>query len=300
MSSARYYQLIAGALGLLPLGRYAAATWLMGRAAAAQTAPLRAHRGRWVIVPGSPSSWAPAFGLKEPALQQHLLACLRRADAFLDCGANLGWYSFLASRQPGVRQIVAVEPVARSAHYIALIAQINRIERLRVLRGCVAAADGPTGFVFTPGAFSEHGHVAPAGADTPAVPGYRLETLLAGLGRGLRRACLKLDVEGYERAALASANPATLHERVAAALVEVHLASFANPAGELRAICALLEPVGELSFLLTAPELTPGFRRLWRRLSGRYPASRLPIEDVAALAVERGLSELFVVARRAE
>jgi len=298
ISSARYYQLIVNLLSLLPLRRYAVATWLMSRSVARLTAPVRAQRGRWVVVPNAPSSWVPAFGLKEPAVHYHLAACLRHADAFVDCGANLGWYSFLASRQPGVRSIIAVEPVARSSHYIELVRQINRLERLQILRGCIATSDGPTAFSFTSGSFSEHGHVAIDGQITHSVPGYTLETVLAQLDPALRSVCLKIDVEGYERLALTSLHARTMRERVGTALVEVHLASFDDPSSELRAICALLAPVGELRFIISTPRIDPGYKRLLWHLSGRYPLHRLSIEAAVALVERHGLEEIFVLARR--
>lgn len=299
-SAGAHYQLVALLSRLLPYRRYAAASRLMCRPGL-RTAPLATPYGRWVVVPGTPSSWALAYGLKEPDVQQHLGACLDAADAFVDVGANMGWYALQASARPQIREIVAVEPVARSAQFIGLIAALNALDRLRIVNGCVTGHDGEAAFRFTPGAFAEHGRVAslaePAG-EAARVPSYTLERLLGQLDPARRRVCVKVDVEGHERVVLESASAATLGARVASLLVEAHLYLFDDPVGELRRLCALAAAVGEPRFLLPAPSLSPGYRRLWRTVTGRYPLRRMTVDALCALVERHRIPELFIVARR--
>lgn len=299
-SSGKYYERIAGLIGLMPLRRQPLASRLMAWPGL-QTAPMSTPYGRWVIIPSSPSTWSPAYGLKEEDVQVHLARSLDRADAFIDCGANLGWYALQASRRPQIRSVLAVEPARRCVQYMQLIRALNGLDRLQIVEGCVTTDDGPASFCFTEGAFSEHGYVPAQGDESPgasSVRGYTLETLLQRLDPASRSACVKIDVEGHERGVLESARPATLHERVASIIVEVHLYKFPDPYDELRRICELVTPVGRPRFLLNAPALYPGYRRLWRHALRRYPLSHMSLDELCALIERYRPPDLFVLAQR--
>lgn len=298
-SSGQYYQLLASMLGLLPLRRYAAANWLMARPGL-QTDAVCTPYGAWLVAPQLKGSWALPFGLKEPAVEQQIGQLLGHADAFIDCGANLGWYSLLASRAPQVRRVLAVEPVAQSVRYLELVLALNQIDKVEIVQGCVSDHDGTVAFALGEGSFSEHGAVVEhSGAvATVQLPAYTLETLLARLAPA-RSVCVKLDVEGHERAVLAALSATKLREQVSAVLVEVHLYKFADPLGELEQLCAQLAPLGTLDFLILTPSLHPAYRRLWWHLSRRYPLQRLGLEEVGALISQHAIPELFVIARRA-
>ncbi len=266
-----------------------------------KSAPIKTPYGYWLIIPDLPSTWTPAYSLKEPDVQYHLSRCLKRADTFIDCGANLGWYALQASCQAQIKKVVAIEPVKHSVHYIGLIRTINDINKLQVIEGCVTDRNGPVSFTFQDGAYSELGFVTAPDAHQigeTVITGYTLETILSSLTS--RRICIKIDVEGHERNVLASARPETLHQRVEAALIEVHLYKFADPCEELRQICDLVVPIGPPAFLLNAPTLYPGWQRLLRHAFNYYPARSLTLDKICELIRHYELADLFVLAERTD
>jgi hypothetical protein len=123
--------------------------------------------------------------------------------------------------------------------------------------------------------------------------------VLNNIDASLRNVCIKIDVEGHERTVLESARPATLRQRVDAIFVEVHLYLFNDPYTELRQICELVTPVGEPQYLISTPTLYPGYQRLWRHMSGRYPTEHLSVNVLCDLVEHHHVPDLFVVAQRA-
>lgn len=298
-----YYRLMAKGIGFLPLRRNAIAGRLMSRLQPKlRSAALPVERGRWVIMPGEPSTWVFPFGLKEVSIQHHLLHLLKRADSFIDCGANLGWYSFLASQNHCVRSIVAVEPICQSVRSLKFMKRLNRIEKLLIVKGCVSDHNGKARFVLEPGKFSELGYVEEltGGQESQRfshIQCYTLESILGMVDPSLNRICIKIDVEGHEEAVLGSLCKETLLKRVDSMIVEVHLYKFPRPGEGLERICTLLSPLGEVKFLLP-PQGYSGYRRFWRRLSKRYPVSKMSKREIIDQAHQRSLSEVHVLVQR--
>ena len=264
--SAIYYDLIRRSIKVLPLRRYTAAGKLMGMAKGKlRMAIVNTARGKWLIIPDTPSTWLFPFGLKEPAVQQQLEMLFQDADAFIDCGANLGWYSFLASRVPSLHRIVAVEPIHQSVRYLEYIKKLNQIAALEVIEGCVSDHDGKVNFSMKPEAFSELGHVTEGTPDENShkvlsSQSYTLESILQRVDQSLNRVCVKVDVEGHEGAVLRSISAETLSTRIQSIIVEVHLFKFSHPEQELETICQHLSAVGTLSFLVLSPRVQPGYQ----------------------------------------
>lgn len=291
-------------IGLLPFRRYTVANKLMsGRQFKLRSAIVRIAHGQWIILPSAPSTWVFPFGLKEPAVQQHLMDLLNHADAFIDCGANVGWYSFLASRNRRIKAIVAVEPIYESVRFLGFIKRLNRIQHLQIVRGCVSDRDGEVRFFSCPERFSEMGHVTRSVDDVDSQrvllsQSYTLESILRMVDPSLNRICIKVDVEGHEKALLSSVSADTLAKRVESVIAEVHLYKFSERVEELRRICAFLSPIGRPKFLLLSQELHPGHRRFWWHLTKRYPLSELSVAAVVELIERHSVPEVYVLARR--
>ena len=304
VKSSIFYSLVKGGIGLLPFGRYAAANWLMAqRILKLQAAIVKVLHGRWVVIPQAVSTWVLPFGLKEPAIQRVLASLLGRADAFIDCGANLGWYSFLASRAQEVQSIIAVEPVWQSVRFIEFIKRLNGIENLRVVKACVSDHDGKASFCSARGRFPEMGYVVASSGDAEGrgvadSQSYTLESIIRMVDPALDRICIKVDVEGHETAVLSSMAPETMRKRVDSVVVEVHLYKFSKPVEELRRVCSLVSVVGPPEFLILSRDLNAGYRRLWWHVTKRYPVLQLPVPEVLELVKAHSLPELYVLARR--
>jgi len=122
----------------------------------------------------------------------------------IDVGANVGWFSVLGA-QAG-RQVVAYEPDARCADLLAETARTNGWEqRLRIRRAAVGAESR---VALLRGAPNNAGgaHISDEGVPVDMVT---LDEELQGASVCL----IKLDIEGYELAALRGAAGLLQHQR---------------------------------------------------------------------------------------
>jgi len=103
--------------------------------------PILSGPGRgllWVTGSGTHGCW---LGTYERDRQQQLTQLLRSGDCFLDIGANVGFYSLLASRIVGKEGCVhAFEPFPRNVEYITRHIEMNRITNIEIHP--IALSDG--------------------------------------------------------------------------------------------------------------------------------------------------------------
>jgi FkbM family methyltransferase len=82
------------------------------------------------------------FGIWEPNLTHWLCRTIRPGDTFVDVGANVGYYSALASHLVGEDgHVVAVEPAPDFAEAIRTNLELNGCRNVRLVNA--AASDGP-------------------------------------------------------------------------------------------------------------------------------------------------------------
>jgi len=206
--------------------------------------------------------------------EMHLLArLLRPGDGFLDVGANVGSYTLLAwSRvRPGGR-VLAFEPDPQTAKILRENASLNGLRETAVVEAAVGAVDGQVRFRTGRDTL---GRVATNGTAGRRVRLARLDSVVTEPGRFVAG---KMDIEGYELAALegaeqllaAHAPPCWLLEMnresdafgVPRAAIEAHLARFGY---DLYAVH------GDGDRLARLP------------LGGPYPANVLAVADLALL-----------------
>ena len=269
---------------------------------------LRASRiplagGEWVVIPEASSTWSLPFGLRELMVQSHLRRLLKKSDAFVDCGANVGYYSFVASRFKGIQKILSIEPLDDAARFLEMIKSLNGLDRLEILQIAASDHDGLASFSTSEKKFFEMGRVleksvpAESGDEKVEVKCQTLESILGAVDPSLNRICLKVDVEGHERQVLSSCRQETLRKRIAAALVEVHLYKFERPEEELTQICERLSVIGTPRFILP-PEQYPRALRFGMRLLGFYPSSRMTLDKAIRRMRIGSLSEVHVMVER--
>jgi FkbM family methyltransferase len=147
------------------------------------------------------SSAAYAAGTNELPVQLALADALRPGDAFLDVGANVGFFSFLAARLVGVSGSVhALEPVPVNAERIRAGARRNRLSQVEVHEVAAASSSGTATLLL-----AEHpGGAVIASAGAPPDPAGELrvttvtvDALVAG-GVVPSPHVVKIDVEGAE------------------------------------------------------------------------------------------------------
>lgn len=167
-----------------------------------------ALRGRW---------WLPAsrgkilrilngtYEREQTALFEQLL---RPGATVLDVGANVGYYTLLASVLVGdAGRVHAFEPEPRNAGFLRDHVRINRRGNVTVQQAAVSDRAGTARFDF--GSGSGTGHLADAGAIE--VRTLRLDDHCAE--HGLAPSAIKIDVEGAEMSVLQGARETLARHR---------------------------------------------------------------------------------------
>jgi FkbM family methyltransferase len=164
-------------------------------------ADLRSSIGKGLLATG-------AFDYKaiEPILQ-----ALGAGDIFVDVGANIGYYSFLASKKVGVNgRVFAFEMDRRPIRCLERTISYHRLRNIEIINSAVWHED--TQCIFTPR--GEHGHnqVDAGGRGTIRVPGVKLDTVFMNRPKDTVRA-IKFDIEGAELNALRGARNLIARDR---------------------------------------------------------------------------------------
>lgn len=153
---------------------------------------------RWVVGSGVNGCW---LGSYEKPKQEQLSVALRSGDAFFDIGANVGFYTLLASRGVGATgSVVAFEPVPKNLSFLRRHVELNRLRNVRVFDCALSDCDGQG--AFDCGDSSSTGRLSGGGALT--VRTARLDTIMEQ-GSLTPPHCMKIDVEGAEAAVLRGA-----------------------------------------------------------------------------------------------
>jgi FkbM family methyltransferase len=202
------------ALRLVPIARPARAAWILGRILGrGSVATFDVFGGRRIDVPLDDGYWISRLlldGDYEPEVGAVLARTLRPQDAFIDCGANIGWWSIFASSVvPDAARILAVEPARAVFARLQAAAESNR-GAFVPLR---AAVWDRSGLELTLIADRDR-HAAASVAATPEgsaargspepVTSITIDELIERVG-ATPRVIVKLDVEGSEPEALAGA-----------------------------------------------------------------------------------------------
>lgn len=150
---------------------------------------------------------------------------LKPGQVFFDVGANVGYYSILASRLVGrTGKVVAFEPVVRNISYLQRHVELNNAENVRILPFAVSAESGLLSFSTGPN--SAMGSIDAGGGGDMLVSAVTLDEI-AGL-MGIKPDLLKIDVEGAEMDVFAGA------EKVLASKPKIFLSTHSP---ELRQSC---------------------------------------------------------------
>ena len=160
------------------------------------------------------------FGIWEPSLTAWLAQRLKPGDTFVDVGANIGYFTLLASQLVGRSgRVIAIEPSPANLELLEQNVSANRAANVRIIPAAVSDAvseltlyaDGVNGMTTLDAKWAGL-HSLPATAKVPVAP-------LPDLVGDERPAVIKIDVERHELPVLRSAAP--LLGRCPAVAVEV-------------------------------------------------------------------------------
>lgn len=151
--------------------------------------PLRGRR--WVVGASIHGCW---LGWYERPKQERFVRHVRPGDVVYDLGANVGFYTLLASRAAGPHgRVVAFEPVPRNLDFLRRHIELNRCDNVVVRPTAVGAADGTA--TFDADGDPSMGRLSEGGGLTVRVEG--LDSLLHR-GELPPPDLMKVDVEGAE------------------------------------------------------------------------------------------------------
>jgi FkbM family methyltransferase len=153
---------------------------------------------KWIVGSSNHGCW---LGSYEYAKRGAFERVVREGSVVFDIGANVGFYTLLASVLVGARgRVFAFEPVPRNLDYLKKHLQINGIKNVSVIEVAVSDCDGVA--QFDEGPNHSMGRLAPVG-------GLAVRTV--SLDEMMRRGelpppdCIKIDIEGGEMLVLTGA-----------------------------------------------------------------------------------------------
>lgn len=145
------------------------------------------------------------FDLVEPDQTRRIVEALQPRQVFYDVGANVGYYSLIASRAVGDEgRVICFEPLLENVNHLCRHVQLNRLQNVDVLPVACSTGFGMTGFFR--GDNDALGHISGVngvggGDNKSAGDAYWVPTLSLdefALRTGRWPAIIKIDVEGAE------------------------------------------------------------------------------------------------------
>lgn len=203
------------------------------------------------------------------------LAAQTAPGLFIDVGANIGWFSLLASRHAAVERVLAFEPDPTNAFLLDTNVAQNRCgERITTIQCALGAGRGFARLGrYKHSNLGQHSLLREFGHGNAVVLVDALDAVLDGLQLGEAPiACMKIDVEGYEPKVIEGARGALARTR---ALVVELSRQFSEPAG--------LDYVGMIDAIAAA-----GFRPVFSDYDD-------PLPDIAQLRDKQNQSTIAFV-----
>jgi FkbM family methyltransferase len=161
-------------------------------------------RGTWFILgsfAGPGGGGSVYFHMVEPEQAEAIASVLRPGDVFIDIGANVGFYTILASKRVGEKgRVYAIEPFLRNLFLLSIHVKINRCSNVVIVPAACADVSGIA--LFQPGRNPAEGRILSSADNVDAalkmapVPAISLDNLCKNLS--VCPSVLKIDVEGAE------------------------------------------------------------------------------------------------------
>lgn len=160
--------------------------------------PLRGKK--WIVGSTNHGCW---LGSYEYAKQKAFADVVRRGDVVYDLGANVGFYSLLASVLTGPEgRVFSFEPAPENLKFLRKHLELNKVTNCRVLDAAVSASDGTANF--DPGPNLSMGRLTKESRTGVSVRTVALDSLVAD-GELPPPNVVKCDIEGAEYDALTGA-----------------------------------------------------------------------------------------------
>ncbi len=194
-----------------------------------------------------------ALGTNEPLVQDVFAEHVRSGDVVWDIGANIGFFTMIASRLVGAGQVVAFEPLPANQEAIERNLALNRIASVTLVRVAVGEREGTADFqIHSQDTWAK----LDTGADTRFQRGLQatahIQVQVSTIDGQLQTLpapnLVKMDIEGAEAAALRGAS-LLLSRHAPTIICELH--------GTNTAVCELLESHGYSLRTIETPDVHP-------------------------------------------
>lgn len=156
---------------------------------------------RWIVGSSNHGCW---LGSYEYPKQKAFSAAIKRGDVVYDLGANVGFYSLLASVLVGREgQVFSFEPAPRNLTFLRRHLELNEVRNCSVWDVAVSCSDGTAKFDVGPN--SSMGQLTGDSQNALSVRAIALDSLIAS-GQVPPPNIIKCDIEGGEYDALRGAS----------------------------------------------------------------------------------------------
>ncbi len=159
------------------------------------------------------------LGIHELAVQDAITRELKPGHVFYDVGANVGFFSLIASRLVGAcGEVFAFEPLPENASVVAQQVSLNGLANVHLVRAAVGRRTGRAGLVVTNSPSTPHLVEGETGGNCVTVDVVRLDDFVK---EHPPPDLVKVDVEGAEAQVLQGAQ-SLICKRHPAFLIELH------------------------------------------------------------------------------
>jgi len=201
----------------------------------------------------NPTEVAMYFNYLPPVqLSRTMKSILRPGDVFVDCGANVGYFTFLAATLVGSSgHVLAIEPVPYCVDRMRASVEVGGYDNVSLIDGAVGEQEAEMPFhVTTNPAYSTFADVSQltfASLDsTIQVRVHKIDTLLENCVKTSSKPVrlVKIDVEGAELHALRGMSRILENKRADYVYVELHPSRLALQNIQVRDVLQALEEHG--------------------------------------------------------
>ncbi|MBK9527721.1 MAG: FkbM family methyltransferase [Acidobacteria bacterium] len=180
------------------VARFISGRLLPRRAYTVLRGPMKGSRFILGSLSGEGGGASVYLGEMEPEQTATMAEAMRPGNVFFDIGANVGYYTILASRLVGeAGKVVAFEPVPRNIEFLRQHIEINTAANVILRPQAVSGTKGTVRFSLGPDSAMGHIGVADEGDGELEVETTTLDDVVSELG--IAPDVMKIDVEGAER-----------------------------------------------------------------------------------------------------
>lgn len=160
------------------------------------------------------------WGMVEYEEMSFVIHCLRKENIFIDCGANIGIYSILASKVVGSKSI-AFEPHPETIKRMVDQISINKVnDSVKIIQKAVGSEIGKMNFTNFTNKSNLLNKIQSNTDDAGKTISVDVTTLDHELNNVDQNYIIKIDIEGYEQAAIQGAKSLLTCKKFTALIIE--------------------------------------------------------------------------------